>query len=217
MHRRHRFLIVLLATFFASQAVGPPEADARRKRPPNKQRIKLARKLYKHGDRLYSLGRFAEAKAKFSKAYEVLPLPGFLFNIAQCHRQLDECPRAIFFFKGYIRKRPDARNRDLVLRLIKECEQRIAEKKRLAAEEKRRREEAERRRRAITQPVVKVVPVPTPVGPKKDEPPVHRRWWFWTAVGGSVLAVALAVGLGVGFGYKAKEVDPSGSLGTIYW
>ena len=47
-----------------------------------------ARELFKQGESHYGLSHFADALVSYEKAYEAKPLPGFLFNIGQCHRQL---------------------------------------------------------------------------------------------------------------------------------
>jgi len=47
-----------------------------------------AKLLFKRAQLAYKLGKFENALGEYSKAYEMLPLPGFLFNIGQCHRQL---------------------------------------------------------------------------------------------------------------------------------
>ena len=57
-----------------------------------------ARKLFEEGQLHYKLGRFDEALETYRKAYEVLPLPAFLFNIGQCYRQLKNHERSVFFY-----------------------------------------------------------------------------------------------------------------------
>lgn len=53
-----------------------------------------ARALYKDGMKAYDVGDFEGALVLYSDAYKLAPLPGFLFNIAQCHRQLGNFERA---------------------------------------------------------------------------------------------------------------------------
>ena len=124
------------------------------------------------GDTHYKLGEFAEALAEYTRAYELYPAPPLLFNLGQCHRNLKQWDKAVFFFEGYLRERPTAKNRALVEDLLAEAhreldKQRAAEagaaaaaqrhadeveQARLAAErqrieeEQRIRLEAERRR-----------------------------------------------------------------------
>src|SRR5690348_4723538 len=60
---------------------------------------------------LFNLGRFAEALTGYERAYELFQAPGLLFNLGQCHRHLGHHDRAVFFFSGYLREKPDAPNR----------------------------------------------------------------------------------------------------------
>jgi hypothetical protein len=59
----------------------------------------------------YKVGHFQEALEGYSRAYELFPAPAFLFNIGQCHKNLKNYERAVFFFEGYLReeKNPDKR------------------------------------------------------------------------------------------------------------
>lgn len=68
----------------------------------------------------YKLGRFAAARDEYTRAYELYPVPPLLFNIGQCHKNLEDYAKAIFFFEGYLRDAPAASNRALVEDLIRE-------------------------------------------------------------------------------------------------
>lgn len=48
-------------------------------------------------------------------------------------------------------------------------------------------------------------PLRPPIEPPKPQP-LHRRWWFWPAIGGTVLLVG--VGVGVGLGLRKQPVEP---------
>ncbi len=56
--------------------------------------------------------------------------------------------------------------------------------------------------------------------PQKEQRPVYRRWWLWTAVGG-VVVLAASVGIGVGL-YLREPAEPFGAKfptgfsGTIF-
>lgn len=67
-----------------------------------------ALKHYQQGRKAYDLGRFEPAIEHFSKAYEAEAAPEFLFNIAQAHRQLGRCRKALFFYRRYLRLAPDS-------------------------------------------------------------------------------------------------------------
>src|SRR5262245_29254172 len=81
---------------------------------------KRALERWEKGNQKFNLGAFDEAIKEFTAAYEEYPAPEFLFNIGQCYRQLNDCDRAVFFYKRYLSGKPDANNRA-------EVEQRISE------------------------------------------------------------------------------------------
>lgn len=108
----------------------------------------------KAADTQFKLGRFEPALAEYSAAYELFPAPPLLFNIAQCHRNLGNWERAVFFFEGYLRARPNAKNKDLVEDLLtesrrerdKQVASEAAKKAEADAAAKREAEERERLR-----------------------------------------------------------------------
>jgi tetratricopeptide (TPR) repeat protein len=85
-----------------------------------------ARRLFDEGKRLFALRRFREALQKFTRAYELRPLSGFLFNLGQCHRFLGDCRQAVFFYSGFVRENPGTPDATLVEGLIDGCRQRLA-------------------------------------------------------------------------------------------
>lgn len=123
--------------------------------------------------RHYQVGRFEEALAGYTRSYELVPLPALLFNIAQCHRNLGQRDRAIYFMEQYLERQPDAKNREAVERLIDEL----------------RREEEQERARVRVETRTTTVTVTQFVEPERE---VYEQWWFWTAIG--VMAVAAAGG-----------------------
>ncbi|MFN0250119.1 MAG: hypothetical protein ACKV2T_24760 [Kofleriaceae bacterium] len=200
-----RFVLALLVMF----SIGAP-ASAQ----PVDPAIEQARVLFEDGTAAYTLGNFSKALVDYEAAYKLYPAPQFLFNIAQCHFQLQGWERAIFFFEGYLRDVPDASNRSLVDELIaearqREAAQRDAEKRTLDLARERfeleRREKDRLAREADTR--AKLV-----AQTRVDEPaPVYKKWWFWTAVGG-VAAAATITAFAVSS--DTTTVLPSGSLGT---
>jgi tetratricopeptide (TPR) repeat protein len=117
----------------AAAAVADPKTEA-------KAHVKVA-------DTAFKLGRFDEALAEYAKAYELFPAPPLLFNLAQCHKNLKHWERAVFFFEGYLRERPEASNRSVVEDLIRESKEELAKEQ--AADAKQHEDEvAEARRKA---------------------------------------------------------------------
>jgi tetratricopeptide (TPR) repeat protein len=195
---------VVLALFVAL-SVAP--ALAQQSDPATAQ----ARVLFEDGTAAYTLGNFKKALVDYEAAYKLYPAPQFLFNIAQCHFQLQNWERAIFFFEGYLREVPDATNKSLVDELVTEARERDAarrdaekraldlERERFELERRTKEREANERARLAVQSR----PVETPA-------PVYKKWWFWTAVGG-VAAATITV---IAVSGDTSTVLPSGSLGT---
>ena len=179
---------ILLAAALLAAAPAPARADDARDQ---------ARQLVEQANTDYKLGRFQEALDGYSRAYELFHAPALLFNIGQCHRNLGHHERAIFFFAGFLREKPDDPNRALVESLIGESRAALAAER---AEEERRRREAEDRARLLAG-----APAPAEPGP-----PIYRKWWFWTAVGGAALVAGGSL-----YYFSGETTDPMGSLGLI--
>ena len=79
-----------------------------------------AKARYMSGQSHYNLNEFPEALQDFKEAYRLHPDPAFLFNIAQCERQLGELEEAIKFYRSYLRNKPDATNAKEVQKKIDE-------------------------------------------------------------------------------------------------
>ncbi len=199
-----------------------------------------ARQHFNKGQTHYKLGQFEKALNEYSQAYKLAPLAGFLFNIGQCHRRLEDYEQAIFFLKGYLREKPKAKNRALVEDLIKDAEKKFKlqlEENRLQDEHDRKLEEQRRqallkkqeeeRRRAEEKRQAHQLELAIKADQARAEAlraaalktkpeastPFYKTWWFWTIVGGVV------IGAGSGTAYALTSGDttvlPTGSLGTF--
>jgi hypothetical protein len=80
----------------------------------------VAKARYKEGRVHYQLGEYHAAIKEFKEAYRLKPDATFLFNIAQCHRQLQEFTEALRLYRNYLRDAQDAPNRGEVEKLIRE-------------------------------------------------------------------------------------------------
>ena len=132
---------------------------------------RAAKRHYERGQKLFALQKFEAALDQFQKAFDADPIPDFLFNIGQCHRNLDDYEAAIFSFKRYLKLDPETPNREKVEELIAQLEEKQAAKdaKRLGL---RRDGDG-----------------------GEDAPegrPFYKKWWFWTGV--AVVGVAGGVG-----------------------
>ncbi len=157
--------------------------------------MRSAKRHFDRGEKLFALGKFDEALDEYQKAFDAKPLPGFLFNIGQCYRNLGDYDQAIFSFKKYLKLEPDASNKDAVEKLIDQLE------------EKKERGEGEKLVRK--KPREETEPEPEKPTPPVEHKPFYKTWWFWTGV------AVVSVGGGVGVYEAAHGSPPSTDLGNI--
>jgi hypothetical protein len=86
--------------------------------PARSDNRKAARAEAEEAMRRYNLNEFSDSLIKFKSAYLHYPDPVFLFNIAQCERQLGDTGEALKFYRNYLRELPDAPNREEVRELV---------------------------------------------------------------------------------------------------
>lgn len=70
-----------------------------------------AKELFQQGTTLFNVGEFDKAIEAWQQGYKERPDPGFLYNIGQAYRLKGDGPKAIFFYRGYLRNSPKAANR----------------------------------------------------------------------------------------------------------
>jgi len=213
-----RFLWVACSIVLILVVTGSPKAS---------DGMKKAKQHFVTAEAHYKLGRFAEALQEYSKAYEFASLPAFLFNMGQCHRQLGNHERAVFFYEGYLRESPKAGNREIVRRLIQESQEAEKQREQLRAEQERKqvqaqkeKEEKERLRLenehklAVERARLEALALASKKQKPVEQPPAfYQKWWFWTIVGGAVLAIA--GGTALAMSADDTMVLPGGSLGTL--
>ncbi len=176
-----------------------------------------ARAAYINGTRLYDLNRFKEALDEFEKAYLNYEDSAFLFNIAQCQRQLNNKPEALKFYRTYLRKVPNAPNAEQVRQVMADLEKGIKEDQLQASKPPVGTTPSG----LGATPAVETGPVPAPAAAlPATEPsvsvtataferkPAYKKWWVWTLVGVGVAAVAVGVGVGVTPARKPKTSPP---------
>jgi hypothetical protein len=173
-----------------------------------------ARELFKSGSQHFKLGEYGEALTAFKEAYRNFEDPTILFNIAQCHRQLNQKPEAIRFYRTYLSELPKAPNRDEVRQLIAMLETALAQETAARTVPPSGTLGTPPRNDAEPRPEPSVTPA-TIESPRADvvraaptRTPVYKKWWFWTAVGGAVV-VAVGVGVGVGLALSPGPSAPS--------
>lgn len=170
-----RLAIALLVTLLAFVRVAHADDPA----------MRAAKRHYDRGEKLFALGKFDDALDEYQKAFDAKPLPGFLFNIGQCHRNLGNLDQAIFSYKKYLTLEPEADNKEKVEQLIAELEQKKAE--------------ADTNKFGLGNNQN-----PPPGGGGEPSKPIYKKWWFWTGVG----AVAVAGGVGT---YLVLSGGPPGT------
>jgi tetratricopeptide (TPR) repeat protein len=174
----------------------------------------------------FNLGKFADALTDYQAAYEAKPLPGFLFNIAQCYRNMGNYERARFFYRRYLALEPRTSNRRLVEDLIAEMTRLLdkqAEEK-AAAPPAASSPPAPSEDKPVAVALASTAPPPlapspaaapqgalvaSPEGEAPPSRPLYTRWWFWTVVG-----AAVAGGVVAGF-LLTRNDSPKGSLAPI--
>ena len=169
------FLLVVVCFAVAAPSVARADDPATR----------AARRHYERGEKLFALGKFDEALDEYQTAFDAKPLPGFLYNIGQCYRNLADYDQAIFSFKKYLKLQPDAENKDAVEQLITDLEDKKA--------------------RGDGAKFVRKKPRPL-----EEDKPIYSKWWFWTGVG----VVAVAGGVGI-YSATRPEGPPPTDLGNI--
>jgi hypothetical protein len=159
--------------------------------PEAKSRIHFQR-----GMSAFELGKFKKALSEYYEAYALTPLPGFLFNIGQCHRNLGNYHKAIFTFRLFLKKVPETDKRDAVEALIRELEAKL------------QAEQAQPTKVPVYVPEEKIASLPAPPPPPPPAPDpwyksIHTKWWFWTGLA----VVATGVTLGAYYGSRSSLPD----------
>ncbi|NPC74131.1 MULTISPECIES: tetratricopeptide repeat protein [Corallococcus] len=196
-----------------------------------------AREKFSEGNLAYDLGEFDRALKAFSEAYRLKPLPAFLFNIAQCHRQLNNPSRASFFYRRYLSlSQGEPANADVVRELVAEMDA----KARVQEEQRRERERfardrelqkareqaalaearanearlaanpsAAREKNGASEALAMQVPDASVKTEAGASKPWTRRWYVWAGAG----AVALLAGGAVWLATAPNPRDTT--LGTV--
>lgn len=156
--------------------------------PARADNKEVARQAFQEGRRLYDLNDFKSAVESFKKAYLNYEEPVFLFNIAQCYRQLNDKPEAVKFYKNYLRKAPAASNAEEVRQVIASLETAITREKEAASAPPQGT--ASTTESVAPAPATHAAAVTTTEAPPHKKP-VYKKWWFWTAIGGVLVAGAV--------------------------
>jgi tetratricopeptide (TPR) repeat protein len=199
-----RFLILLLVL----GAAAPARADEQRD-------TEQAKALYRVGTRLYNLGEYAQALENFKTAYRRKDDAAFLFNIAQCQRQLADYEAAGKSYRAFVRESKDlpVATRDEVQRLIVEMDKAVREGRShqppIGTRPPEMAQQEGKAAAADPAPPVPLAPAPTTVVAAAPPPTP----WYRDAAGWSLLAGGVAIGatggglLGHGFDLTSSVND----------
>jgi tetratricopeptide (TPR) repeat protein len=153
------------------------------------------------GAALFADGQYERALDAYQRAYmDNIDEPRYLLSLAECYRALHRDADALRFYRLFLHERPGALERATVEARVRE----LAHPAPIAAPAP-----------AATPPSVATPPLAVTSAPVETPPPrrpAWRRWWFWTAIGGTV---AVGVGLGVGLGLRPTSNGNGSFMPTL--
>lgn len=135
------------------------------------------------------------ALVSYQRAYAFCNDPVLLFNLARIYHRMNRLTEARDHYQRYLTAAPDDEptQRERAKQYLKSLTEDTPPKPATTPAATP----------GATVPVISAVPE-APKGP----PPLYKKWWFWTAIAGGVLA---ATALGVGLGVAAQEPDFGGA------
>jgi tetratricopeptide (TPR) repeat protein len=209
-----RTFMLTLATLVALVGVAPAATPAERAK---------ARETFRAAQQHYKLTEYQQALEAFKETYRLVEDPTLLFNIAQCYRQLNKKEEAIRFYRTYLHDAPDDGNRASVEQIIASLEKAIHEENVARATPPDTTIDGSQPRPVTAPPPATVTsppaqPVTQPVvvaSTASDRPPLYKRWWLWTLVGGAVV-VGAGVGLALGLTHQPGAPTASTQDGTFH-
>ena len=187
--------------------LGPSTARAAEGQPVDKSRAR-----YATGTAFFRREKYAQALREFELGYLDRQDPAFLFNIAQCHRELQHTSEAIRFYRRFLSEAPeDHTSRGQAEQALRELEGAAPGPSSPAPEWQSAPAPAVAQGapapQAVVVPLPPAAPAPAPSattapampavaaastapapGPESPSRPVYQKWWFWTLIGAGVVA-----------------------------
>jgi tetratricopeptide (TPR) repeat protein len=114
--------ILILVLSLPAFAAGPLTAEQREQ----------GRLRYDAATRKFDLGKYDEAAEDFEAAYQIVGDPVILFNIAQSMRLAQKYEKALLFYRSYLRKAANPKNRGEVEKRIAEMSEAVERQKKIS-------------------------------------------------------------------------------------
>ena len=207
-----------------ASADGDPGANAQSPAPKKKDdgclRDTVCRTAYQKALALYDEGRYEEALSGFQGAYARRQMPWLLLNIGRTVQRLGRPKEAIGYYERYKKADPniDPETERRVNKYIEQAQallENTPAQPDLVAQNPTGNQQNPTGTPGLTMqpPQAPTSPQPlnlTPPAPAESQTlatPIYKKWWFWTIIGGVV--VAGAVGTAVGVTAAKKEPLPA--------
>jgi tetratricopeptide (TPR) repeat protein len=187
---------VLFLTLAVAASVNPAHAEG----TPEAER--KAKAHFAQATAFQEKGMYDHAVAEYQAAYALLPMPDFLFNIAQCYRQKGDPGSALRYYKLYLEADPDGRGRAEARAYIVELTSVVSEPSSAPAETQPARPPATQPDSA---PASAPATAPATARVTSSPSPARMSRARRLAVIGSAGLGAVALGLGVYFGVDAAS------------
>jgi PEGA domain len=121
---------VMAAMVMVAVMMGPLERGVEGVARADGKRIALSKKSFERAELFYRKAKFDLALVAYNQAMSHFRHPAYLFNIAQCHRQLRRFAKAGFFYRLFLSEAADTPNRVEVERFIEAMALKVAEQRR---------------------------------------------------------------------------------------
>ncbi len=215
IHRPVRLLVLVLVVLLG-MAANVEAAD------PGCGGERVAKAQFELGQAHHKLGNYLQAMADFEAGYACVPLPLFLYDIAQMARLSGQRGKALEFYRRYLAAEPNARERVYVQRWIAVLSRAHATSPSSDVPPAPGTRAPPLLAPTAPPPVAVVAPPPPAVAPPPPvvapvlvvtppppEKPSHKGRWIALGIIGGVLVVGGAVTAGVLLGTKSSSGVPS--------
>lgn len=181
---RLALLGLVIATARPPCALADPPAPAR-----DPAAVKLAKQYVAAGLAAQDAHDYDTAIALYSRAYQLVPHPLLIFNLAQAHRLAGHLDKALVLYRRYLAEDPDGAQATIARGFVAELAEREAARRRAFEAAARSSDAAGQRSDPPAAPAAPAVPPAAPGGAPVDRSPAAspgRAAWTWALVGSAV-------------------------------